>query len=193
MCIRDRSYRAALLLVAAAEWAVATGSAAMALAGTLGTVLTLVPAVTSLADVMYLASVAAGALGLSLSAVATLGLSVLIAALVAAYFKVTWFHNAVNAVFEFVKNHWALIGVLFTGPIGAMVIPIIKHFETIKNAFRSMLNWIIGKWNWIADHLKAPSWVPGIGEQLLPHIPMLARGGDVRSGGMAVVGERGPE
>jgi tape measure domain-containing protein len=190
------AYKVALLGVAAAEFAVAKASAVMAIASTLSTVLLLVPAVTSLGDAFVLLSFAVEALGLSIAAVSTLGIAVLIAGLVYAYVKVKWFHDAVNAVFEFIRTHWALLAVLMTGPIGAIVVPIVKHFEAIKDAFKSVFNFIIRAWNSL--HFDLPS-IHAFGHTIgggrigVPQIKMLANGGDVRPGGMAISGEAGPE
>jgi tape measure domain-containing protein len=180
------AYRAALLAVAAAEWAVATASAAMAIAATLGTVIALIPAITSLADVFYLLSAAITAVGLSIGAVLTLGIGVLVAALVYAYFKVGWFHSAVDALWDGITTGARAIGSAFSAAWGGIV-----------STFKSGLNWIIGAWNSL--HFKMPRVSLGplghvggfnIG---VPQIPLLANGGDVASGGRAIVGDAGPE
>jgi phage-related protein len=52
-------------------------------------------------------------------------------------------------------------------------------FDALKTAFRSVLNWIIDKWNSIdfGFNIEIPSWVPGIGgkgfgiEDVIPDIP----------------------
>jgi tape measure domain-containing protein len=176
------AYRAALVAVAIAEWAVATGAAAMALASTLGTVIMLVPAVTSLADAMYLASVAAGALGLSMAAVYTLGIALIIAGLVALYLKFQWFRDAV-----------ALIGqALYL----EFVQPWVGLYEALVGPFKAALNAIIGAWNGIhftLPHLHVFGHDIGGGTVAMPQIPLLASGGQVPVGGTAIVGDAGPE
>jgi tape measure domain-containing protein len=190
------AYKLALLGVAAAEFAVAKASAVMAIASTLSTVILLIPAVTSLGDAFVLLSFAVEALGLSIAAVSTLGIAALIAGLVYAYVKVQWFRDAVNSVFEFIRTHWALLAVLMTGPIGAIVVPIIKNFEAIKDAFKGVINFIIRAWNSL--HFDLPSihafgHTVGGGRIGVPQIKTLANGGDVRPGGVAISGEAGPE
>ena len=59
------------------------------------------------------------------------------------------------------------------------------------NNLINMLNIVIDGFN----KIKLPDWVPGIGGKGLdiPHIPALAKGGDITTGGAVLVGERGPE
>jgi len=72
-------------------------------------------------------------------------------------------------------------------------------WDGIKNAFRSMINWIIDKWNNL--HFTIPgvdTHIPGVGTVggftlNTPDIPRLARGGRAISGGQAIVGENGAE
>lgn len=148
------------------------------------------------------------------------GLTLLAAGFVLAYKKIGWFRNGVNAVWGWIKSHWPLLLSILTGPIGAAVIYIIRHFDKvvgfikripgrigraakgmfdgIKNAFRDALNWIIRKWNgfelhWGGVKIKGHTVVPGftIGT---PDIPLLAKGGTVMGAGQRFIsGEAGPE
>ena len=69
------------------------------------------------------------------------------------------------------------------------------------NAFKGVLNSIIGLWNRIdfSIDFTIPSWVPLIGgnrfyfRDLFPDIPYLAKGGIVTSPTLAMIGEAGPE
>ncbi len=71
-------------------------------------------------------------------------------------------------------------------------------WDGIKNAFRSAVNWIIGRWNSLSFRIPGVS-IPGIGQVWggmtlnLPDIPYLAKGGVIGAAGLAVVGEKGPE
>ncbi|WP_026189659.1 phage tail tape measure protein [Salinispora mooreana] len=71
-------------------------------------------------------------------------------------------------------------------------------FDGFKAAFKSALNWIIGKWNRLSFRIPGVS-VPGLGQVWggatlsTPNIPYLAKGGTALAPGLAVVGERGPE
>lgn len=74
-------------------------------------------------------------------------------------------------------------------------------FNGIKEAFRSVINFVIDSWNKVdfGISIKAPSWVPGLGgkgwevDDIVPDIPRLALGGRSRAGSPFFAGERGPE
>jgi TP901 family phage tail tape measure protein len=133
-----------------------------------------------------------------------------------------WLKGAVVTVIHFVGDHWKLILGVLTGPIGLAVLFISSHFKQIvsfvsglpgkiasaakgmwdgmKDAFRSAIDWVIGAWN----GLKFAINVPGVkifghrigGEHIgfgVPQIPLLAEGGLITSGGLAIVGDQGPE
>jgi hypothetical protein len=129
--------------------------------------------------------------------------------------------GAAKGAWSWIKKNWPLILGILTGPIGLAVLLITKKwnsitsffskapgrigkatmglFDGLKNAFRSAVNFIIGGWNRL--HFGIPSidtHIPGIGKIGggsfgVPQIPYLAAGGHIMAGGMAVVGERGPE
>lgn len=69
--------------------------------------------------------------------------------------------------------------------------------EMIKGPFKAGFNAVARLWNnsigGIGFH--APSWVPGVGGKgwTFPNMPYLAKGGTAMTGGLAMVGERGPE
>lgn len=70
-------------------------------------------------------------------------------------------------------------------------------FDGLKEAFKSSINWIIGKWNNLSFGIPAVD-IPGIGKVGgatidTPNIPYLAKGGTAVQSGLAIVGERGPE
>lgn len=71
-------------------------------------------------------------------------------------------------------------------------------FDGFKAAFKSALNWIIGRWNRLSFRIPGVN-VPGLGQVWggatlsTPNIPYLAKGGTALAPGLAVVGERGPE
>lgn len=77
----------------------------------------------------------------------------------------------------------SIVSGVFNGLISIAKMPI--------NAIIKMVNAMIGGLN----KLKIPDWVPGIGGAGIdiPEIPMLAKGTDYFRGGMAIVGEQGPE
>ena len=75
-------------------------------------------------------------------------------------------------------------------------------FQSMWNGIRTILNWIIGAANKMIAGLNqisvsVPDWVPGFGGREfkveVSKIPQLAAGGNIRSGGAAIVGDAGPE
>jgi phage-related minor tail protein len=72
-------------------------------------------------------------------------------------------------------------------------------WDGIKDAFRSSINWIIGGWNSLRFTIPGvDTHIPGVGSIGgvsfgVPAIPYLAKGGTITAGGMAVVGDAGPE
>lgn len=111
------------LVAAFVSWAVAAGAAAAA------TIIALAPVI---------------AIGVAIAA--------LTAGIIYAYKHWGWFKTAVDAVgdaiavvFNFIKDHWKLILELMTGPIGIAVIEIVKHWDTIKNTFTGVKDWISEK------------------------------------------------
>jgi hypothetical protein len=129
--------------------------------------------------------------------------------------------SAASATWNWIKKNWPLILGILTGPIGLAVLYVTKHWndivsfmtklpgrigkatagmwDGIKDAFRSAINWIISGWNGL--HFGIPridTHIPGVGTVGggsfgVPQIPYLAKGGHIMAGGMAVVGDAGPE
>jgi hypothetical protein len=112
----------------------------------------------------------------------------------------------------------ALIGVIadVTNFVGKSITKIKGFFEDLAdlivsgsksiwqpfyNAFKSVLNAVIGIWNKLdfAIDISVPDWVPIVGGKgfkvadIFPDIPMLANGGIVNSPTLAMIGEAGPE
>lgn len=50
------------------------------------------------------------------------------------------FMTAINAIVGFVKDHWPLLLSILTGPVGAAVIFIVRHFDQISGAVHSIWN-----------------------------------------------------
>lgn len=130
-----------------------------------------------------------------------LGIGLLAAAFYLAYEKIGWFHNAVDSAFSYIRDHWPMLLIILTGPIGLAVFMIIKHFDSIKGAARSAIDGVIMIFNAgiglinaitpgplkIAGHVVIPG-IPNI-----PKIPLLATGGVVGGFGSWISGEAGPE
>jgi hypothetical protein len=158
------------------------------------------------------------------------------AAFVVAYNKVKWFRDGVNAVFDFLKQHWKLF--LAALPlIGPIALLIISNFNKIKSVASAVFSFMVGAvkgavsvikslgsilgqvagtisgvfttaWNGVKTAVgevvsalntmvsligKVTS-VPGkIANFITSHIPFGQHGLTMRSPGLAVVGEAGPE
>jgi hypothetical protein len=121
----------------------------------------------------------------------------------------------------FLKDHWSQIWSAITGALGAAWGFISSTFgnivgfvtglpgkissaaagmwDGIKGAFRGAIDWIIGAWNSLSFTLPSiDTHLPGIGKIggftiAVPKIPMLAAGTTDFAGGLAVVGDKGPE
>lgn len=80
--------------------------------------------------------------------------------LVEAYKHCQTFRNIVNDVFNFIKQHWVLIGTILVGPIFLAVTEIVKHWDTIKQTFESAYSWVKGfldtHWQLILGILTGP-------------------------------------
>jgi hypothetical protein len=106
-----------------------------------------------------------------------------IAIFVLLYNKVSWFHNAVNAVWSFIKNNWQLLGAILLAPFAPLIAvlgTVIAHFKTIMGFAGKVVG--IGK--------KISGGAVGAAKSI---IPGLASGGTVGQAGSKVVGEKGPE
>ena len=116
----------------------------------------------------------------------TLGIALVIAALVALYFKFDIVRKIVDTVFDAM-----LIGgkAVFQG--------LTTYFTGVYNIFKTLFYGIATLWNNTVGKLsfKIPSWVPGLGGFgfAVPNIPYLAEGGIVTGPTLAMIGERGPE
>lgn len=109
------------------------------------------------------------------------GIIGLVAAIVIAYKKVDWFRNGVNAAFTgikkavgavigFVKRNWEAMLIGMTGPVGLMIVGVIKNFDKIKAGFGAIVDWVKGKWNSFAEGLNtglaAAGKIPGVPDDI---------------------------
>jgi hypothetical protein len=116
----------------------------------------------------------------------TLGIALVIAALVALYFKFDIVRKIVDTVFDAMLAGGKAV---FEG--------LTTYFTGVFNIYKSLFNGIAKLWNSTVGKLSfgIPSWVPGIGGKgfSVPNIPYLAEGGIVTGPTLAMIGERGPE
>lgn len=85
-----------------------------------------------------------------------LALTALAVGLYEAYKHVGWFHDAVVAVFNWIKDHWKLVLGLLLGPIGLAVDVIIQYWSQIKGAVLDAFNWIKDHWKVILSVITGP-------------------------------------
>jgi hypothetical protein len=154
------------------------------------------------------------------------GIIALGAALIYAYEHCKTFRDIVNAAFHavqtvvgdvvsFIKSHWQLLLAIITGPVGAAVILVVSHFDTIKSKVSSVVDGVKSAFSTVEHAIAAPfeaafgaiksawnSTIGGFGIHIPSilgfggasfTIPTMAAGG-VAAGGMPIiVGEHGPE
>lgn len=73
----------------------------------------------------------------------------IIAALVLLYWKWKWFHNLVNEVFFWIKDHWKLLAPILLGPFWLLAAFVISHFDFIKQKIQGILDWVKSKFGWL--------------------------------------------
>ena len=116
----------------------------------------------------------------------TLGIALVIAALVALYFKFDIVRKVVDTVIDGIVG-----GTKFA--FNALT----TYFNFVLGIYKSIFNNIAKLWNNTIGSLsfEFPSWVPGLGGKGfdVPDIPYLAEGGIVTGPTLAMIGERGPE
>jgi len=110
------------------------------------------------------------------------GIALLVAGLILAYKKSETFRKIVDGAFRavqaaaafafnWVKDNWKLILGIVTGPIGAAVLVIATHWDSIKSAAQVALKFVVDKFLGFVQTMldgaaKAFGWVPGLGDKL---------------------------
>lgn len=104
--------------------------------------------------------------------------------------------STVSGAWNFISSTFGNIVGFVTGLPGKIGSAASGMWDGIKNAFRGAIDWIIGAWNSLSFTL--PS-IDILGKKIggftisVPKIPMLAAGTTDFAGGLAVVGDKGPE
>lgn len=119
------------------------------------------------------------------------GIAGVISALITVVADVT---SAVNSGFVKIKAFFTDVKDFIVSGSSAIWTP-------FYNAFKSVLNSIIGIWNRLdfSIDISVPDWVPVVGGRgfkvadIFPDVPFLAKGGIVTSPTLAMIGEAGPE
>jgi len=117
---------------------------------------------------------------------ATLGIGLVIAALVALYFKFDIVRKVVDTVIDGIVT-----GTKFAFDV------LKNYFTAVLGIYKGIFNGIASLWNNTIGKLsfEFPNWVPGLGGRgfSVPNIPYLAEGGIVTGPTLAMIGENGPE
>lgn len=106
--------------------------------------------------------------------------------------------DGIGKAWGWISDKWNALVALVSGIKGRVASAAAGMWDGIKNAFRSAINWIINRWNGFSLRLPAIS-IPGLGQVWAgavvntPDIPYLAAGGSMLRGGVAMLGDRGPE
>lgn len=66
----------------------------------------------------------------------------LVAGVIYAYTHFKVFREVVQAVWSWIKDHWKLIFLILTGPIGLAVLVIIKHWKEVRAAFEALWHYV---------------------------------------------------
>lgn len=133
------------------------------------------------------------------------GVLALTAGLVVLYFKWKAFHDLVNSTFNFLTHGRGLLLAMFLPVIGPLVMTY-KLFKGLYDIIRKLKGIATGGISWSSLMPRLPGLPGGGGDKhgwfgqalhyagyAIPGIPGLASGGHVTGGGVAIVGERGPE
>ena len=115
-------------------WAAAAGAAAVA-------------TITAAAPFIAIAAVIAGVAYLIIH-----NWDTIVAATTAAWDAVV---GAVKDVFNWIKDNWPLLLAIITGPIGLAVLAIQRNWDTIKDGATAVWQWVVDKWNAIANGIGA--------------------------------------
>jgi hypothetical protein len=128
-----------------------------------------------------------------------IGIGLLIVGLTVLYFKWRWFHNAVNDTWNWIRDHWPMLIAILIGPWAIAAYMIYKYLDKIKGYITDFYNWMKDKGKNLGESIGKrimDTLMPGSSSILSTAsklIPGLASGGYVRSGGLTLVGEYGPE
>jgi hypothetical protein len=149
---------------------------------------------------------------LSAATWASIGIWVLVIAAIIAvavgvyvlYKKWKWFHDFINASWDWIKKHWPLLLGILTGPFGLAAAYIITHWTQVRDFVLGVVDAIVKAFHKVLDIGKnvvkgatgIVKKIPGghaalsVAKHLVPHF---ATGGVLTYSGAALVGEHGPE
>jgi len=178
------------VLIAFGSWAQANTKTLLIIIGVIGGVsaavllFNTVVGIATLVNTVFALSLTAAQL--AMVGFATLGIGLVIAALVALYFKFDIVRKVVDTVIDGIVT-----GTKFAFDV------LKNYFTAVLGIYKGIFNGIASLWNNTIGKLsfEFPSWVPGLGGRgfSVPNIPYLAEGGIVTGPTLAMIGENGPE
>jgi hypothetical protein len=65
-------------------------------------------------------------------------------------------YGVIKGVFDWIRANWPLLLAILTGPIGVVVLLVVRNFDTIRNAVASVFNWIRSNWPLLLAILTGP-------------------------------------
>src|SRR5215831_5000265 len=108
--------------------------------------------------------------------------------------------SAGEQFFAWMTQGWNAITGVVEGVFNTVWSIALQGWNQVIGMIRGAVDWIINGLNWVIDKI---NWATGAYNQVfgwatgnvpkIPHIPALAEGGTIMQGGLAFVGERGPE
>lgn len=136
-----------------------------------------------------------------------LAVAALVVGIIYAYKKFDWFRQGVHVLWlllqafplVFLIAHFGTLVRLITGLGGRLAKAGAGIWDWLKTAFRDSINWVLRAWNSLKFKIpEVNTHIPGVGKVGggsigVPQVPLLAAGGNIRSGGAAIVGDNGPE
>lgn len=179
------------VLTSLAEWFERNSNVLVPLVAVLGTVAGIIATIVAVTKIWTAVQTAFNiVMAANPIVLIVLGIAALIAAIVLLYTKCEWFRDAVKAVwdaiaaaftfvwdiikglFHWIQTNWPLLLAILTGPIGLAILFITKNWDTIKEVFQKVLDWIKGAWDAVYGFLIDPikrvvSAVVGFGKDLI--------------------------
>jgi hypothetical protein len=104
----------------------------------------------------------------------------------------SWLRTAVQAVVGFFKKHWELLGGIVAGPLGIIVLTIVKHFGEIKKFIGGVIDWVAARFEWLWRKIKGVvDTVTGLPSKALGAVGHVASG-IVHTASFGLFNEGGP-
>ena len=83
-------------------------------------------------------------------------IGLLIGILISAYMKFKWFRNGVNAVLNFIKEHWLLLVSILFPPLGIAIALIQAKWDTLQWRFEQFVDFIKDVWGALGPIISMP-------------------------------------